>query len=104
MLEPAGVGFFLSLGPAWRRDNNLDAGATVGVVLYPDGPQVGELSADVSQALESEPEARSRFESLASGYRKNIIRWIESAKRVETRAVRIKKMMSLLESPPRAKD
>ena len=101
MLEPAGVGFFLSLGPAWRRDNEIDAGTTVGVVLYPDGPQIGDLSADVSQALESEPQARSRFESLASGCRKNIIRWIEGAKRAETRVGRIKRMMSLLTSPPR---
>jgi excinuclease ABC subunit A len=96
MLEPAGMGFFLSLGPAWRRDNGIDAGANVEVVLYPDGPQLGDLSADVSQALESEPQVRSRFESLTTFERKNIIRWIESAKRPETRAERIKRMVRSL--------
>jgi excinuclease ABC subunit A len=99
MLEPAGVGFFLALGPAWRRNNELDAGAAVEVVLYPDGPQIGDLSPDINQALESEPEARARFESLTAGYRKNIVRWIESAKRSETRAARIKQMIQLLKTP-----
>ncbi len=93
LLEPAGVGFFFALGPAWRRDNELEAGATVEVVLYPDGVQVSDLSPDVAQALEAEPDARTRFESLASGYRRNIVRWIESAKRAETRAARIKQML-----------
>jgi ABC-type multidrug transport system ATPase subunit len=96
VMEPAGAGYFLPLGPAWRRDNGLDAGASVEVVLYPDGLQVGDLSPDVSQALESEPGARARFESLATGYRRNMIRWIESAKRPETRATRIKRVIRFL--------
>ena len=72
MLEPAGVGFFLSLGPAWRRNNELDAGANVEVVLHPDGLQIGDLSQDIIQAMKSAPEALKRFESLTSGYRKNM--------------------------------
>ena len=96
MVETAGERFFVSLGPAWRRDNELDAGAKVEVVLYPDGLQVGDLSADVIQALEAEPNARTRFESLTSGYRKNMIRWIESAKRPETRATRISRVIRFL--------
>jgi hypothetical protein len=101
LVELAGAGFFLSLGPAWRRDNELDVGANVEVVLYPDGLQIGDLSADVSQALESEPAAKARFESLTSGYRRNMIRWIESAKRPETRATRIKRVMRFLKTAPK---
>jgi excinuclease ABC subunit A len=96
MVETAGERFFVSLGPAWRRDNELDAGAKVEVVLSPDGLQVGDLSPDVIQALEAEPNARTRFESLTSGYRKNMIRWIESAKRPETRATRINRVIRFL--------
>jgi energy-coupling factor transporter ATP-binding protein EcfA2 len=96
MVETAGERFFLALGPAWRRDNELDAGAKVEVVLYPDGLQVGDLSPDVSQALAAEPDARTRFESLPSGYRRNMIRWIESAKRPETRATRITRVIRFL--------
>jgi hypothetical protein len=101
MLEPAGIGFFLSLGPAWRRDNGLDAGATVEVVLYPDGLQIGDLSPDINQAMQSEPEALKRFESLTSGYRKNMIGWIESAKRPETRAERLKRVVRFLKTQPK---
>jgi ABC-type multidrug transport system ATPase subunit len=100
MLEPAGIGFFLSLGPAWRRDNELDAGATVEVVLYPDGLQILDLSPDISQAMQSEPDALKRFESLPSGYRKNMIGWIENAKRPETRAARLKRVMRFLKTAP----
>ena len=96
MVEPAGERFFLALGPAWRRENELDAGAKVEVVLYPDGLQVGDLSPDVSQALEAEPNARSRFESLPGGYRRNMVRWIESARRPETRASRINRVIRFL--------
>jgi excinuclease ABC subunit A len=100
LLEPAGVGFFLSLGPAWRRENGLEAGATVEVVLYPDGLQLGDLSPDVVHALESAPDARARFESFPSGYRRNMIRWIESAKRAETRASRIQRVVRFLTKKP----
>jgi hypothetical protein len=41
-LEFAGMTFFLSLSPAWRRDNGLDAGAKVDVALQPEGPQSAE--------------------------------------------------------------
>jgi excinuclease ABC subunit A len=101
MLEPAGIGFFLSLGPAWRRDNGLEAGARVEVVLYPDGLQISDLSPDISQALQSEPEALRRFESLTSGYRKNMIGWIETAKRAETRAARLKRVLRFLKTQPK---
>jgi excinuclease ABC subunit A len=96
MVETAGERFFISLGRAWRRDNELDAGAKVEVVLYPDGLQVGDLSPDVIQAMDAEPNARTRFESLTSGYRKNMIRWIESAKRPETRSTRINRVIRFL--------
>src|SRR5215813_14071253 len=43
-----GTQFFLLLGAAWRRDNGLDAGAQVDVVLSPEGPQTELLSPDVT--------------------------------------------------------
>jgi len=91
-------GFFLSLGPAWRRDNGIDAGAKVEVVLAPEGPQSDTLSSDVVAALNADPKAKAFFDSLATFYRKNYIRWIESAKRPETRTARIAQMMRLLKA------
>jgi hypothetical protein len=98
-----GAAYFLPLGPAWRRDNNLDAGDSVNVVLDAEGPQVEGMSADVASALAAEPQARAFFEGLSTFYRKNYIRWIESAKRPETRAERIEKMVHLLKAGKREK-
>jgi hypothetical protein len=88
--------FCLPLGPAWRRDNAVGAGETVEVELGPDGPQPDLLARDLSAALDREPEARRFFESIAPFYRKNYVRWIETAKRPETRAARIHETVRLL--------
>jgi Bacteriocin-protection, YdeI or OmpD-Associated/Domain of unknown function (DUF1905) len=93
-----GSQYFLPLGAAWRRDNGVAAGTEVEVVLMPEGPQTDALAADVLAALESEPEAKTFFESLASFYRNGYIRWIEGAKRQETRQARIAEMLSLLKA------
>jgi hypothetical protein len=91
-----GSQYFLPLGAAWRRDNGVEAGAEIEVVLAPEGPQADTLAPDVANALESEPQARAFFESLATFYRKGYMRWIEGAKRPETRQARIAEMLSLL--------
>jgi hypothetical protein len=93
-----GSQYFLPLGAAWRRDNGVEAGAEVEVVLSPEGPQADTLAPDILAALENEPEARAFFESLATFYRNGYVRWIESAKRSETRRARIAEMLSLLKA------
>jgi hypothetical protein len=95
--------YFLSLGPAWRRDNNLDIGDSVTVVLDAEGPQLDNLPPDVAAALTAEPTALEFFGSIATFYRKNYMRWIESAKRPETRAARITEMIALLKAGKREK-
>lgn len=95
--------YFLSLGPIWRRDNGLDVGAKVEVVLSPEGPQAENISADIVGALESNPEASAFFHSLATFYRRNYVKWIESAKRPETRSKRIDEMIALLKAGQREK-
>jgi hypothetical protein len=91
-------GYALPLGPAWLRDNPLPASATIDVVLEPDGPQSEVLGADIAQALDASPEARALFQSVAPFYRKNFLRWIDQAKRAETRAARISEMVKMLEA------
>ena len=98
-----GKQYFLPLGAAWRRDCGLDAGDKVEVVLSPEGPQSENLSSDVSAALDAEPQAKAFFESLATFYRNTYIKWIESAKRPETRAARIKEMIELLKAGKKQK-
>jgi hypothetical protein len=93
-----GSQYFLPLGAAWRRDNRVEAGAEVEVVLAPEGPQADTLAPDIVAALESEPEAKAFFEALATFYRNGYIRWVESAKRPETRSARIGEMLNLLKA------
>ena len=98
-----GTQYFLPLGAAWRRDCGIEAGTTVDVVLSPEGPQSESLSPDVAAALDAEPEASAFFESLATFYRNTYIKWIESAKRPETRTARIDEMVNLLKAGKKQK-
>jgi len=102
-LEEAGGEYRLPLGPAWRRDNGLGAGDEVQVELRPEGPQLDRMPPDIAAALDAEPQARAFFEGLATFYRKNYMRWIESAKRPETRTKRIADMVALLKAGKREK-
>lgn len=87
---------FLALGPAWRRDTGLESGDGVTVALAPEGPQLDDLAPDIVTALAAEPEAKAFFESLATFYRKGYLRWIDGARKPETRTARIAEMVSLL--------
>jgi hypothetical protein len=98
-----GTTYFLSLGTAWRRDNGLQAGAEVDVELSSEGPQAEQLAPDVVGALEAEPAAKSFFEGLATFYRTGYIKWVEGAKRAETRASRLDEMIRLLKSGQKQK-
>ncbi len=98
-----GAHFFLPIGAAWRRDAHLTPGDTVDVTIAPEGPQVDRVASDIAFALDSEPQARAFFESLATFYRKNYIRWIESAKRPETRQARITELIKLLSARKKQK-
>ena len=91
-------GYVLPLGPAWLRDNVLPTSVTIDVVLEPDGPQSEALAADITQAFTASLDAEIFFQSVAPFYRKNFLRWIDQAKRPETRAARIAEMVTMLEA------
>jgi len=98
-LEPFGKGYFLPLGPAYRRDAGLTLGDLVTVVLAPEGPQRDALAADIVAAIEAEPEAARFFDGLASFYRKKHLRWIDATKRrPEVRAQRIAEFVELMKA------
>ncbi len=97
LLRSEGNAYALPLGAAWLRDNHIPASETVAVVLEPDGPQPEALAADITAALAASPDAGTFFQSVAPFYRKNFLRWIDQAKRPETRAARIAEMVTMLE-------
>ena len=95
--------YMLLLGPAWRRDCGIDVDDEVTVILEPEGPHPGNLAEDVATALTNAPAALAFFNSLPTFYRKNYMRWIDSAKRPATRANRIVEMVALLKAGKREK-
>jgi len=97
-LRVEGDSYALPLGAAWLRDTLVPTSATIDVVLQPDGPQSEALAADITTALNMSPEAETFFQSVAPFYRKNFLRWIDQAKRPETRAARIAEMVKMLEA------
>jgi hypothetical protein len=95
--------YALALGPAWRRDAGIAETDSVTVELAPEGPQLDNISPDIADALTAAPTAQAFFLSIPTFYRKNYMRWIEDAKRPETRANRIREMVKLLSEGKRQK-
>jgi len=54
------------------------------------------VPADLAEALGSAPAALAYFEQLAPSHRKEYIRWIEEAKKLETRHRRVVKAVEML--------
>jgi Bacteriocin-protection, YdeI or OmpD-Associated/Domain of unknown function (DUF1905) len=92
---------YLELGPAWCRDGDVLVGKDAPIELAPEGPQIGTMASDLAAALKAEPQARRFFESLATFYRKGFVRWIDGAKRPETRARRIADTVAALSAGKR---
>lgn len=103
-LERMARGYFLPLGPAYRRCAGLTLGDAVSVVLSPEGPQSEALATDVAAALAAEPDAARFFDGLATFYRKNYLRWIDATKRSpDLRAQRIAEFVKLMKAGKKAR-
>lgn len=100
-LAADGNSYTLTLGPAWRRDSGIEAGVGVTVQLSAEGPQVATMAADLTAAFVAAPAALAFFNALPTFYQKNYMRWVDSAKRPETRAKRIEEMIALLKAEKR---
>ena len=97
VIESAGDGLGIVLGPAWRRDCGVAPGDAVAVVLAPEGPQRDDLAPDLQAALDADPTAGEFFDALAQFYRNAYLRWIDATKRhPDRRAERIAEVVDLL--------
>ena len=98
-LEKFGKGYFLPLGPAYRRRAGLRPGDPVTAEILPEGPQSEALDPDIVAALEGVPDAARFFDGLATFYRKKYLAWIQATKRSpETRAQRIAEFVELMKA------
>ena len=89
---------YLELGPSWCRSGLVAAGDRVAVWLEPEGPQLDDLGPELRAALDADPAARRAFESLATFYRKAIVREVDGVKRPETRQRNLAAAMDRLRS------
>ena len=96
-LAPGDSGWAFTVSPLWMRDACVTTGTEVVVELVPEGPQRGDLAADIAAALEASPAAAAFFDTLAQFYRKAYLRYIDATtRRPELRAARIAEVVDLL--------
>jgi Bacteriocin-protection, YdeI or OmpD-Associated/Domain of unknown function (DUF1905) len=96
-LTPGEGGWAFTVTPLWMRDACVALGTEVAVELSPEGPQRGDLAADIAAALAANPAAASFFDTLAQFYRKAYLRYIDATtRRPELRAARIAEVVDLL--------
>ena len=74
-----------------------DEGDVVEVVIEHDtAARVVDVPGDFAAAMASEPQAARAFEALAYTHRREVVRWIEEAKRDSTRSARIGQAVEML--------
>jgi hypothetical protein len=89
--------FLLGLNRAVRAAAGVEAGDRVEVDLELDtAPREVEVPQALADALAADPDAREAFDRLAYTHRKEYARWIEDAKREETRRRRLAQALEML--------
>ena len=89
--------FLLGLNRAVRQEAGVEAGDTVEVKLELDtAPREAEVPEALANALAEDSEARAAFDRLAYTRRKEYARWINEAKRDETRQRRVAQALEML--------
>jgi Bacteriocin-protection, YdeI or OmpD-Associated/Domain of unknown function (DUF1905) len=89
--------YLLGLSRANRDAAGVQAGDTVELMLELDSaPREVEVPRALAHALSLDPRAQDKFDALAYTHRKEFARWIEEAKRDETRERRVAQAIEML--------
>jgi hypothetical protein len=94
----------LGLNKEVRTGAGVEAGDTVEVLIELDTePREVDVPEALTAALATDSTARAAFDAMSFTHRKEYARWIEEAKREETRAKRVAQALELLREgkPPR---
>ena len=96
--------FLIPLSAENRTAAGVAAGDQVDVDIAMDsGPREVTVPGDLAAALERDDTARATFDGLSYTHRKEWVRWIEEAKKAETRATRLAKTVESLRAGKRAR-
>jgi len=84
---------------------NIGAGDTVAVSVEVDTkPRTISVPPDLKKAIARSATAKAAFDKLSHTHRKEYVRWIEEAKRAETRIRRIEKAVAMLSKSTKTPD
>jgi len=101
-VAPMGGAFWIPLAAEHREAAGVQANDEVDVRIEVDtAPRDTALPDDLDAALDDA--ARSHFHSLAPSHRKEWVRWVEEAKKPETRATRIERTAAALREGRKAR-
>jgi hypothetical protein len=96
-VAPMGGEFFVPLSAEHRVNAGVAAGDDVEVdIERDDAPREVVVPQDLAAAIGKVKAAAAAFDKLAYTHRKEYVRWIEEAKRPETRTARIAKAVEML--------
>jgi hypothetical protein len=101
-VAPTGGTFWIPLAAEHREAAGLQAGQEVDVRVELDtATRETPLPEDLAAALDDD--ARAFFDGLAPSHRKEWVRWVEDAKKPETRAGRVEKTAEALRAGRRTR-
>jgi hypothetical protein len=100
-----GGAFRLGVNKEVRAAARIEPGDALQVTLARDlAPRIVDVPSDLAAALRRQRPAREEFERLSFTHRKENVRWIESAKKAETRQARVAKAIEMLRAGRRTPD
>jgi uncharacterized protein YdeI (YjbR/CyaY-like superfamily) len=90
------------------KDIRAQIGKTFGdevtITIEPDSePRAIEIPKDLMKELKKDKEAKAFFDKLSYTHQKEYVRWVEEARKEETRQNRIVKTMEMLKQGKRGK-
>jgi hypothetical protein len=101
-VAPMGGAYWVPLAAEHREAAEVSAGQEVGVRVELDtAPREVVVPDDLADALDGP--SRAFFDALAPSHRKEWVRWIEEAKKPETRASRVAKAAESLRAGKRTR-
>jgi hypothetical protein len=96
--------YLVPLSAENRTAAGVAAGDQVDVDIEPDtAPREVVMPADLAAALAGDDTARATFDGLSFTHRKEWVRWVEEAKKPETRATRLAKTVESLRAGKRTR-
>jgi hypothetical protein len=102
VVRMGGPGHILPVLKHIREKIGKGKGAAVSIAMWEDlEPRIATVPSDLRRALAAHPKEQLFFKGLSYTGRKEYVRWIESAKREETRTSRIAKAIQMLKQGKR---